>query len=295
MSVSPQAIRELRNRTQAGFMDCKSALVEADGNIDEAIQIIRKKGMASAVKRAGRSAQEGKLCVAHSNSGAIVVFELNSETDFVTRNELFQKASSCLSKTIEDAMNNGNNDLTLESALALKVEDAPEAEWTGKSIQEMVQQLSGTIGEKIEISRVNYLAARENETLESYIHAGDRLVSVVGISGTSDNLSSVAKDVAMHVAASSPLYLTHEEVPAAALENEKSIYLEQAMSSGKPKEIAEKIVMGKLKNYYKQVCLIDQPFIKEPKKTVSQYLQECGDGGAQITRFLRMSCGEQTQ
>jgi elongation factor Ts len=302
MSISAETVKELRNRTQAGFMECKKALEEAGGDLEQAIILIRKRGAALANKRAQRTATEGVIGLAEANTStgtAIALFELNTETDFVAKNETFQAAVNSVTHAITEFLKNNNTPLTLEGvqALIFTDKDTTEKSWHGQTIGDSIQQLSGTIGEKIEISQVTILKAKAGETIATYAHAGNKIISAVKLIAEKADGKALGKDLAMQVVASAPQYLTESEIPAEALNKEKEVYLGQAMDSGKPKEIAEKMVQGKLKNFYKQVCLVHQPFIKEPKTSVAQHVEteaKHSGGKIEILGFIRLACGEST-
>lgn len=304
MTISAETVKELRKRTQAGFMECKKALEEAGGDIEQAITIIRKRGTALANKRASRNATEGVIGISDvqtSGGSTVVLFEVNSETDFVAKNDMFQKAVTAIGSAINTfSKANPGKEISLTQAqeLTLTDNDTTQSEWKGHCVTDLTQQLSGTIGEKIELSRVCALSAKSGEYIFPYAHAGNKTASAVRLRASKlkpEQIKDVGKDVAMQVVASTPRYLTESDVAKDELEKEKEVYLSQAMASGKPREIAEKMVMGKLKNYYKQVCLLDQPFIREPKISVAEYVEQKSkelDDKIELSGFIRLSCGE---
>jgi elongation factor Ts len=303
MDISSNLIKELRSRTQAGFLECKKALAESHGDMEKAIEIIRKKGMASAVKRAGRSANEGKVVTLSvtlkDGQPCLVLFELNAETDFVAKNDLFISAAEAISKTLETFVKTGKHQtLTLQQVLELEVTStSSRPEWVDKPIAEMVQMVSGTLGEKLELSRVVCLMGAKGDTLESYVHTGDKIAAAVWLKSKvgHPSVTQLAKDLAMQVAACSPLYMTPQHIPGAELEKEKSILLDSVIQSGKAKAIADKIVAGKLNAYYAQVCLMQQAFIKEPKKNVVEYTESVAKAVGfpiEVKQFVRIQVGE---
>lgn len=306
MAISAETVKELRNRTQAGFMECKKALEEAQGDIEKAITLIRKRGAALANKRAQRTAKEGMIGIAQATTpqgSCVALFELNAETDFVAKNEMFQKAVTTIQKVLSRFLaTQPSKGVTLTQAREIKIEekDTSEKTWQKLTILDLTQQLAGVIGEKIDLSRVTSLSAKSGEHIITYAHAGNKVVSAVHISAGSaqtEPLQAIGKDLAMQVVASSPQYLAEADVPATELEKEKEVYLSQVMTSGKPKEIAEKIVLGKLKNFYQQACLTQQPFIKDPKINVSQYVEQSAKTVGQkiqLLGFVRLACGEST-
>ena len=304
MNISADTVKELRKRTQAGFMECKKALEEAKGDIEKAITIIRKRGVALANKRAERAAKEGLVGIAEASTpagGCVALFELNAETDFVTQNEMFQKAATAITRTLSRFLSTQPaKGLTLIQAREIKLtdKDTPEKSWQKLTVLDLTQQLAGVIGEKIDLSRVTSLVSKPGEHIVTYAHAGNKVVAAVRLqvgSASTDVVKAVGKDLAMQVVASSPQYLGPPDVPPEELSKEKEVYLSQVIASGKPKEIAEKIVIGKLKNFYQQACLTEQPFIKDPKISVSQYLDQSSKTSGQkiqILGFVRLACGE---
>lgn len=305
MNVSSEAIKELRHRTQAGFMTCKKALVEAGGDMGKAVEIIRKQGAAAAVKRATRTAQEGRVGIARGKNSegheTVALFEVNSETDFVAKNDLFASMCQTIGNTLSEWLTqNSHQSLSVEDAKALKINSSNNSikdEWRGIELGTMIQQVSGTVGEKIDLTRLVTMHASSGDTVAHYVHAGDKIGSSVSVSGGKDHdkIQTLAKDLAMHVAASSPLYLTPEDVDPVELEKEKRIYFEQAVNAGKPEEIAQRVAEGKLKSFFSQVCLSHQTFIREAKMTVSDYVGKVAEETGQelqIKGFIRLVCGE---
>ncbi len=271
MSIKAADVAKLRKATGAGMMDCKKALTESNGDFDAAVEIIRKKGMAIANKRADRDATEGVVLAQVSDNkkkGAIIT--LNCETDFVAKNDGF----------VEFA----------EKILKLAVEKMPEnidalksIEMDGRSIAEQITEQTGVIGEKIDLS---YFDKVEAESVVSYIHAGNKLATLIGFNKAVEE--QVGKDVAMQAAAMSPIAIDQNEVPKDVVEKELEIGKEKARLEGKPEQILDKIAEGRLGKFFKEVCLLNQDFIKDGKKTVKQYLAE-SDKDLNVVEMKRFS------
>lgn len=264
-----EQIKELRDRTGAGIVDCKNALSEAGGDLEKAIEILRKKGIAKAAKRGDRETHEGSITVAvndENNQGYI--FEMNAETDFVVRNEQFKAMGEAVLNAAKTHVPSSTEEL-----LALPMAD-------GSSIAEALQHLSGVIGEKIGLSR--YECLKSNGTVAGYAHPQGNIGVLVALS--TPNAAELARDIAMHVAAASPRYIQSSEVDPAEMEKEKEIYREQLAKEGKPAEMIEKILMGKMNKYYEEVCLLDQEYVKDDKKKVKDILN-----GATVEKFIRFS------
>lgn len=249
-----QDVKNLREKTGAGMLDCKKALDETKGNIEEAINWLREKGISKALKKAERIAAEG-LSEAVSNDTNAVIIEVNCETDFVARNEEFKT----LINTIANAILN-NEVKTMEDANKLVVDN--------ETIEEKIVAFTAKIGEKISFRRFEKLAKTESQEFGIYSHMGGKITSVVVIEG---NNHEVAKDIAMHVAAMNPSYLVSSDIPEDVLNKEREIIKEQSMNEGKPAEIAEKMVEGRIRKFFKEVCLVEQEFIKDPSLSVGNY------------------------
>ena len=235
-------VKELREKTGAGMLDCKKALEASEGNMEKAVDWLREKGIAKAAKKESRIAAEG-LTVGASNENTAFLFEVNCETDFVTQNEKFKN----LITELRDAL--ANSDCSnYEEALEVKLKD-------GKTISERIVEATATIGEKISFRRFERVNKADNEVFGIYSHMGGKITTLVVLEGADRD---VARDVAMHVAAMHPLYLKRDEVPSEVLEHEKEIIKEQAINEGKPADIAEKMVNGRVNKYYKEVCLFEQ-------------------------------------
>ena len=283
--ITAQAVKELRERTGAGLMDCKKALTETHGDMEKAVDVLREKGLAAAAKKAGRVAAEGivKTFISEDmKKGAMV--EVNCETDFVADNAEFIEFAG---KVAEMAANNDVS--TVEELVALKYND-------DKTVQEVLTELIAKIGENMTVRRFEKVAV-ENGVVQSYIHGGGRIGVLVQLAcdSNSSELTQVAKDVCMQIAAANPLFLSENEVDSKALETEKEIYRAQALNEGKPEKIVEKMVEGRIKKYYKEVCLLNQPWVKDADKSISKYLEEKSkEVGSPITvqKYFRFESGE---
>jgi len=262
-------VSKLRKVTGAGMMDCKKALQEAEGDFDKAIEIIRKRGQAIANKRADREASEGTV-QAKVNGGFGAMISLNCETDFVAKNENFVKFAL---QILDTAM--AEKPADLESLKALKID--------GKSIDEMVTEQTGVIGEKLELS---YYDKIEAASVIAYNHFGNNLATLVGFS--KEPKDQVAKDVAMQVAAMSPVSVSEADVPAETIESEKRIGREKALAEGKPENIVDKIAEGMVKKFLKENTLMSQEFTKDSKLTVEQYIKQ-SDADLKVTEFKRFA------
>ena len=284
MSITPQMIKDLREQTGAGFGDVKNALTEANGNMEEATKILRKKGLAAAGKKAGRVTAEGTV-TAHVEGNVGVLVEVNCETDFVGRNEHFQKFASEVARVI--AQSNAGS-----------VDELLNEKWPGgdETVAQKVAEQIASIKENISIRRFARYEAPENGVINTYIHGGGKIGVMVEITGTSQNKArELAKDVAMHIAAAEPRFLRREDVTQKDLDTEREIARDAAAKSGKPEAIIEKMVSGKMEKFYGEACLLEQPYIRDDKATVSQYISREGkSAGCEfvITRFTRYKLGE---
>ena len=274
---SVDAVKKLRERTGAGMMDCKAALQESGGDIEKAIDFLRKKGVAQAAKRAGREAREGLIAVRINGTKAALI-ETNCETDFVARTDDFKNLAQLV---LDEVWSSGDASLK-----------------TSQKISGKVAELSGKIGEKILVRRAKVLQAGQGN-LFSYVHSNNRLGVVIEIEASKPeskknaSLESLGKDLSMQVAAASPLCVSREEVPADVLEREKAIYREEI--KGKPENIVEKILQGKLEKFYKTHCLLEQPFIKDDKVSIKQLLEQTSKSlqdTIKINQFVRFQLGE---
>lgn len=261
-------VKELRDRTGAGMLDCKKALEATEGNMDKAIDWLREKGISKAAKKEGRIAAEG-LCQIAVDGNKAVILEVNSETDFVAQNENFVNFVDYLANIIL------KNDFKSN-------EEVLEFNDVGETVKDKLVALISKIGENINFRRFEKIEKKDNEVFGSYKHMGGRIGALVVLSDTTED---VAKDVAMHVAAMNPTAVTRSEVPQDIVEHESHVIKEQVMQEGKPADIAEKMVTGRLNKFYKEVCLEEQPFIKENSVTVGNYVKENGGSIVSISRF----------
>lgn len=261
-------VKELREKTQAGMLDCKKALEACEGDMDKAIDWLREKGISKAAKKEGRVAAEG-VCQIITSGNEAVILEVNSETDFVAKNEEFTKFVDYVANLI---LKNDFNDV---DAL-LNYNDE------GTTVNDKLINIISTIGEKISIRRFKKVVKNDNEVFGAYKHMGGRIGSLVVLENTTEE---VAKDVAMHAAAMNPTAITRAEVPADMVEHEAHVIKEQVMQEGKPAEIAEKMVTGRLNKFYKEICLEEQPFVKDSGMTVLDYVKNNGGKIVSMTRF----------
>ena len=281
MAITAQAVMELRKKTGAGMMDCKRALTETDGDIDEAVKILRTKGLAAAAKKAHRSASEGMVVIV-GDAAKMAVLELNCETDFVARNDDFQNFAKALA---EQALASGVTDVEAFKAL-------PFSEDENHTVEQMISQMVATIGENLVLNRIEIVEAGEGNALSSYIHGGGSIGVVV--EGSAAAGDEALHDVALHIAASEPRFVNREEVTEDILATEKEIALKQAMEQGKPEHIAEKIVTGKMEKFFESEVLLEQPFAKDTSVTVGKHIEQSGGADATVVGFVRFKRGEET-
>ena len=272
MAITASLVKELRDTTGAGMMDAKKALTETDGNIDAAVDWLRTKGLAKAAKKAGRIAAEGLVGVAVSGGSAVAV-EVNSETDFVGKNAEFQEMVSGIT----------NAALNVSDVEALKL-----ADMGGKTVSDVVTDKIATIGENMSVRR---MAKVEGDVVGSYVHTAaaegmGKIGVLVALSGGDE---VIAKQIAMHVAATNPASLSEDDLDPAVIEREKSVLTEQARESGKPDAVIEKMIIGRIKKFYSEITLINQSFVMNPDITVGQAAK---DAGAEILSFVRLEVGD---
>ena len=270
--MNAKLIKELRDISGAGMMDCKKALEENDNDIKKATEWLREKGIAKAAKKAGRIAAEGLSTVITEGNKAVIL-EINCETDFVAKNEKFQNIVNEVSRTILNS-----NAKTNEEALALPCEDG--------TLNDAVTNMTATIGEKISFRRFALLEKSDDQNFGAYIHMGGKISVLTLLDGASEE---VAKDVSMHAAAMRPEYVKKEQVPEEQVEHEKKILTEQAIAEGKPANIAEKMVMGRINKFYKEICLEEQEFVKDNSVSVAKYVS---NNGGKIVDVIRYEVGE---
>ncbi|MHC5373900.1 translation elongation factor Ts [Enterococcus sp. LJL120] len=271
--VTAKMVKELRERTGVGMMDAKKALVEVEGDMDQAIDLLREKGMAKAAKKNDRIAAEGLASVAVNGNVAAIV-EVNSETDFVSKNEMFQDLVKEIAEVIA-----ANKPADMDAAMALETSK-------GKMDAALIEATQ-VIGEKISFRRFEIVEKTDDAAFGAYLHMGGRIAVLALLEGTTDE--NVAKDVAMHVAAINPRYVNETQIPQEELDHEKAILTEQALNEGKPAQIVEKMVEGRLKKFKAEIALVDQPFVKDPDMTVEQYV---ASKGATVKSFTRFEVGE---
>lgn len=275
MAITAQMVKELRQKTGAGMMDCKKALEETNGNIEEAIDYLRKQGVSQAAKKADRIAAEGSAHIEIDGNTAVLL-EVNCETDFVTKNEQFQTLLKDLGKHIVS-----EKPASVEEALEQKFAD------TEDTLNDLINSAIATIGEKISLRRFEIINKTDNDAFGAYLHMEGRIGAVTLLEGTTDE--EAARDVAMHVAALNPKYVSREDVPAEEVEREKDILQTQALQEGKPEHIVEQIVKGRLGRFYEEICLLEQDFVKDPDLTVEKFVNNVD---ASVKSALRYEVGE---
>ena len=271
MAITAAMVKELREKTSAGMMDCKKALVETNGDMSAAIDWLRERGIAKAAKKSDRVAAEG-LCSVAIDGNTAVIFELNSETDFVAKNEQFLSLLDKLGKILV-----ANKPANVEEALAIEVD--------GTTVDAMLIEATSTIGEKITLRRLTVVEKADNEFFGSYLHMGGRIAALTVVEGKEE----VAKDAAMHAAAINPQYLTVDQVPAEVVAKEREILTQEALNEGKPANIVEKMVEGRIRKFLADVCMLEQPFVKDGDVTVAK---DAKNNGSTIKLFIRLEVGE---
>jgi elongation factor Ts len=274
MAVTAQMVKELREKTGAGMLDCKKALTESNGDMEQAIDFLREKGIASAAKKADRIAAEGTTAILSEGNDA-VIFEVNSETDFVAKNEGFQTLVKELAAHLLK-----NKPSSVEEASSQTMEN-------GVTVADYINAAIAKIGEKISLRRFEILTKTDNDSFGEYLHMGGRIAVLTVLEGTTD--ASAAKDVSMHAAALHPLYVSRDQVSQDEVERERKVLTEQALNEGKPENIVAKMVEGRLGKYFEDVCLLDQTFVKNPDQKVRQFVES---KGATVREFVRYAVGE---
>jgi elongation factor Ts len=270
MAISASMVKELRERTGAGMMECKKALVAVDGDLEQAAEQLRTSGQAKADKKAGRIAADGKVVIAANGSRATLV-EVNSETDFVAKDENFIAFADAVARS---ALDGNVADVAALNATTLQ---------DGRTIEAARTELVAKVGENISVRRLQQI--NSDDQLGSYTH-GSRIGAIVAMSGGD---SALARDIAMHIAATNPVCIDESGVPAETLERERRIFSEQAAESGKPPEIVEKMVTGRIAKFLKEVTLLGQPFVRDPDQTIGKLLE---NAAATVTSFVRYELGE---
>ena len=265
-------VKKLKDMTNAGLMDCKKALEENNENIDEAVKWLREKGIAKAAKKQDRIAAEGLSTVLIDGNNAVIL-EVNCETDFVAKNERF---TGLLDKIANALVN--SDAATLEEAMAVATDEG--------TINDSVINLTATLGEKISFRRFTKLTKSDDQVFGKYIHMGGKISALTVVNGSDE---TVANDVAMHLAAMNPKYINKELVPETDIEEEKEVLKEKAINEGKPEAIAEKIVMGGISKFFKENCIVEQEYVKDPSKTVGVYLSS---NNSSLVNMVRYEVGE---
>ncbi|MCD7033753.1 translation elongation factor Ts [Metabacillus sp. GX 13764] len=274
MAVTAQMVKELREKTGAGMMDCKKALTETGGDMEKAIDFLREKGIAKAAKKADRIAAEGSAVIKTEGNEAVIL-EVNSETDFVAKNEGFQELLNNLAHHLL-----AKKPASLEEALSSTMDN-------GVSVEDAINTAIAKIGEKITLRRFEVLTKSDNGAFGAYLHMGGRIAVLTVVEGTTDE--AVAKDVAMHIAAVNPKYISRDQVSAEETAREREVLTQQALNEGKPENIVAKMVEGRLSKFFEDICLLDQSFVKNPDEKVKQYV---ASKGAAVKAFVRYGVGE---
>jgi len=271
--ITASLVKELRERTGAGMMDCKKALQQTDGNIEAAIDYLRENGIAKAAKKADRIAAEG-LSYIEVKGNKAVILEINSETDFVAKNEKFV----ALVKNVADA---------ILAAEPKTLEEALQVEAQGGTVEAVINEGIATIGEKLSLRRFEIVSKTDSDAFGAYSHMGGRIGVLTLVEGSTDE--EAAKDVAMHIAALAPRYLDESEVPADVLEHEKKVLTEQALNEGKPANIVEKMIVGRINKFLEEITVVKQKFVKDDSLTVEKFV---ASKGGKLAKFVRYEVGE---
>ena len=286
-NITAQMVKELREMTQAGMMDCKKALMEAEGEMEKAIEWLREKGLAAAAKKAGRIAAEGLVASYVSDDASVgVIVEVNCETDFVANTDRFKALCRDFAKHIAAAA-----PATVEEMLA-----QPFYKDAGKTVNDLIGEATASIGEKISVRRFARFVP-EHGMVDTYNHMGGRIGVMVELScpEVTDEIKALSHDLVMHIAAANPQFVRRDEVPTDNLEKEREVLTQQALNEGKPAKIVERMVEGRIEKYYKEVCLMEQPFVKDPDKTIRDLISEATVAIGEkisIRRFVRYERGE---
>ena len=274
MAITAQMVKELREKTGAGMMDCKKALTETDGNMDAAIDYLREKGIAKAAKKGDRIAAEGLTFIQVEGNDAVIL-EVNSETDFVAKNEGFQVLVKELATHLL-----ANKPATVEEALAQTMAN-------GSTVDAHINEAIAKIGEKLTLRRFEVVSKSDADAFGGYLHMGGRIGVLTVLEGSTDE--AAAKDVAMHIAALKPLYVSRDQVSAEEIDRERKVLTEQALNEGKPEAIVAKMVEGRLGKFFEDICVLDQTFVKNPDQKVGQFVAATG---GKLTSFVRFEVGE---
>ncbi|PLT34185.1 translation elongation factor Ts [Bacillus sp. V5-8f] len=274
MAITAQMVKELREKTGAGMMDCKKALTETDGDMEKAIDYLREKGIAKAAKKADRIAAEGSTYILTEGNEAVIL-EVNSETDFVAKNEGFQVLVKELAEHLL-----AKKPATVEEALEQTMEN-------GTKVEEYINAAIAKIGEKLTLRRFEVMTKSDNDAFGAYLHMGGRIAVLTLLEGTTD--AEAAKDVSMHIAALKPKYVSRDQVSSDEIEREREVLTQQALNEGKPEKIVAKMVEGRIGKFYEEICVVDQSFVKNPDQKVGEFVKS---KGGTITTFVRYEVGE---
>ncbi len=273
MAISAQLVKELREKTGAGMMDCKKALVQTDGDMEKAIDFLREKGIAKAANKGDRIAAEGLTSIIVDGNEAVIL-EVNSETDFVAKNEGFQALVKELGEHLL-----ANKPATVEEALEQTI--------NGVKVADHINAAVAKIGEKLTLRRFEVVTKTDNDAFGAYLHMGGRISVLSLLEGTTD--AEAAKDVSMHIAALKPKYVSRDQVDASELDREREVLTQQALNEGKPEKIVAKMVEGRINKFYEEICVVDQTFVKNPDQKVGQFVES---KGGSIKSFVRFEVGE---
>lgn len=274
MAITAKMVKELREKTGAGMMDCKKALQETNGDMEKAVDFLREKGIAKAAKKGDRIAAEGLTSIKVSGNDAVIL-EVNSETDFVAKNEEFQNLVDELADHILV-----NKPANIEEIVTQKMKN-------GTTVEEYIKAGIAKIGENLSLRRFQVVSKTDNDAFGAYVHMGGRISVISVIEGTNDE--EVAKDVSMHVAALNPKYVSRDEVSEEEVQHEREVLTQQALNEGKPEKIVQKMVEGRLGKYFEEICVNDQAFVKDPDKKVGKYVES---KGGKVSSFVRYEVGE---
>jgi elongation factor Ts len=286
MQITTNLIKDLREKTGAGMMDCKRALQSTGGDMDAAVEFLRKKGAAVAQKRSDRAAKEGMIVTSVSEDGKRgVILEVNSETDFVGRSDDFAQFAQTLGRVLQEHRSG-----TMEELLAVATDG-------GKTVSELMNDLLAKVGEKIDIRRFEVVES-DGGLVSSYTHLGSKIGVLVELTGvdTSETGVSVGRDIAMQIAAMNPQVIARNQIDQKEIDRELDIYRTQATNEGKPVQVVERIATGRLEKFYQEVCLLEQTYIKDPGRTVKDFLEETASAAAtevSVKRFFRYHLGEE--
>ncbi|AUJ26652.1 translation elongation factor Ts [Virgibacillus dokdonensis] len=275
MAITAKMVKELREKTGAGMMDCKKALQETDGNLEAAVDFLREKGLSKAAKKADRIAAEGSAYIQVDGNTAVLL-EVNCETDFVTKNDQFKDLLSTLATHLLK-----HQPETVEEALQQTMEA------TGETVENHIKAAVAKIGEKLSLRRFTIVTKTDNDAFGEYLHMGGRIGVLTLLEGTTDK--DVAKDVAMHIAAVNPRYISRDDVAEEEVNHEREVLKAQALNEGKPEHIVAKMVEGRLGKFFEEICLLEQSFVKDPDQKVKKFV---ADKGATVKTFARYEVGE---